>query len=142
MSNVELTPGLHERPQAAHAPSNMVSIPGGSFVMGSDAHYAEEAPAHRVTVDAFSIDRTAVTNDDFARFVTATGYVTSAERAPRAEDYPGAKPEMLVPSSVVFRQPKHRVDLRDVHNWWSYIAGADWRHPRGPQSSITGIGNH
>jgi formylglycine-generating enzyme required for sulfatase activity len=120
----------------------MIWIPGGSFQMGSDRHYREEAPAHRVTVDGFWVDRTAVTNAEFARFVAATGHVTLAERAPRAEDYPGAKPEMLVPASVVFRQPKERVDLRDIHNWWALVPGADWRHPRGPQSSIARIADH
>jgi formylglycine-generating enzyme required for sulfatase activity len=120
----------------------MVQIPGGTFRMGSDRHYPEEAPAHNVTVEGFWIDRTPVTNDEFARFVAATGYVTQAERAPRAEDYPGAKPETLVPASVVFRQPKHAVDLRDTHNWWTYVPGADWRHPRGPQSTIIASGYH
>jgi sulfatase modifying factor 1 len=120
----------------------MAWIPSGTFLMGSDRHYPEEAPAHRVTVDGFWIDRTPVTNDDFARFIAATGYVTLAECAPRAEDYPGAKPEALVPASVVFRQPTHAVDLRDVHNWWTYVPGADWRHPRGPQSTNSGSGDH
>ena len=122
--------------------TGMVWIPGGTFRMGSDRHYPEEAPAHSVAVEGFWIDRTPVTNSDFARFVAATGYVTHAERPPRAEDYPGAKPEALVPASVVFRQPRHAVDLRDVHNWWTYVPGADWRHPRGPQSTIIASGNH
>lgn len=120
----------------------MIFIPGGTFLMGSDRHYAEEAPAHLVKVEGFWIDRYAVTNHDFARFVAATAYVTLAERAPNAADYPGAIAERLVPASVVFHQPKHRVDLRNVHNWWRYVPGADWRHPRGPQSSIHGMGDH
>ena len=86
----------------------MERIPGGSYIMGSDNHYPEEAPAHRVIVDGFLIDRYAVTNADFARFVAATGYVTFAERTPRAEDYPGATPELLVPGSVVFQKPKRQ----------------------------------
>lgn len=110
--------------------------------MGSDRHYPEEAPAHRATVDGFWIDRWAVTNADFARFVAATGYVTLAERPPRAEDYPGAKPDLLIAASVVFQQPKRRVDMRNIYNWWVYVPGADWRHPRGPQSSIRGAENH
>ncbi|HUK10656.1 MAG TPA: formylglycine-generating enzyme family protein [Stellaceae bacterium] len=120
----------------------MVWIPDGAFAMGSDHHYREEAPSHRVTVDGFWINRYAVTNAEFARFVAATGYVTLAERAPRAEDYPGAIPEMLVPASVVFQQPKQRVDMRDIHNWWALVPGADWRHPRGPLSSIATIEDH
>ncbi|MEU7906886.1 formylglycine-generating enzyme family protein [Actinoplanes sp. NPDC049118] len=114
----------------------MVWIPGGTFLMGSDHHYPEEAPAHRVGVDGFWIDRTTVTNRQFARFVARTGYVTVAEQAPDPADYPGAKPELLVPASTVFRSPAHPVDLRDHYNWWSYVPGADWRHPQGPGSSI------
>jgi formylglycine-generating enzyme required for sulfatase activity len=110
--------------------------------MGSDAHYPEEAPAHQVTVDGFWIDETTVTNAEFRRFVDATGYVTSAERPPRAEDYPGAKPELLVPASIVFRPPAYRVNLSDHYQWWAYIPGADWRHPRGPGSSIDNLDAH
>ena len=84
--------------------------------MGSDRHYPEEAPIHRVAVEGFWIDRFAVTNADFARFVAETGYVTLAERAPNAADYPGARPEAMVPSSVVFQQPKHRVALDNVYS--------------------------
>lgn len=117
-------------------------IPGGTFVMGSDRHYPEEAPAHRVSVAGFWIDACAVTNDDFARFVTATGYVTSAERPADPRDYPGAKPELLAPSSVMFKKPAQQVDLGNHYNWWIYVRGADWRHPRGPASSIKGLGSH
>ena len=124
------------------SPRGMERIPGGSYMMGSDSHYPEEAPAHRVTVDSFLIDRYAVTNADFARFIDATGYLTFAERTPRAEDYPGAAPEMLVPGSVVFQKPTRRVDTTDIYNWWDYIAGANWRHPSGPMSSIAGLDNH
>ena len=114
----------------------MLWIPGGTFQMGSDHHYPEEAPAHSETVEGLWIDKYEVTNEQFERFVDATNYVTSAERPPRAEDYPGALPEMLMPASVVFVKPKGRVDLRNHYHWWTYIAGADWRHPEGPQSSI------
>lgn len=110
--------------------------------MGSNDHYPEEAPAHRVSVDGFWLDRFVVTNADYARFVDATGHVTVAERPANPEDYPGAKPELLVPSSIVFAKAPHRVDLRDHHNWWVYMAGADWRHPRGPQSSLDGLWDH
>jgi formylglycine-generating enzyme required for sulfatase activity len=120
----------------------MEHIPGGTFLMGSNRHYPEEAPAHRVQVDSFWIDRTPVTNSGFRRFVEATGYVTLAEIAPDPADYPGALPELLVPASVVFRKPARRVDLRNHFNWWSYVPGADWRHPQGPQSSLAGLDDH
>lgn len=121
---------------------DMVWVPGGTFRMGSDHHYPEEAPAHEVTVDGFWMDSTPVTNAAFQRFVEETGYVTLAERPANAADYPGARPELLVPSSVVFQKPRGRVDLRNHYNWWSYVAGADWRHPSGPGSSIDGLSNH
>ena len=118
------------------ARENMSWIPGGRFLMGSDHHYPEEAPAHAALVEGFWMDKYAVTNEQFGRFVEATGYVTFAEIPPCAEDYPGAKPEMMQPASVVFHKPAHRVDLRNHFNWWTYVPGADWRHPEGPQSSI------
>jgi sulfatase modifying factor 1 len=121
---------------SSSAPADMVWIPGGSFLMGSDRHYPEEAPVHQVTVDGFWIDRYTVTNREFARFVAKTGHVTVAEQAPDPADYPGAKPELLVPASTVFRNPGHRVDLRNPYHWWTYVPGADWRHPQGPGSSI------
>jgi formylglycine-generating enzyme len=116
--------------------SEMRFISGGTFRMGSDTHYPEEAPVHTATVEPFWIDQFAVTNEKFAIFVKETDYVTMAERVPNAEDYPGAKPEMLRPASVVFRKPSGRVDLRNAYNWWTYVPGADWRHPEGPNSSI------
>ena len=120
----------------------MVWIPGGTFLMGSDQHYPEEAPAHEVSVDGFWIDRYAVTNADFRRFVEATRYVTSAER--RVE--PGGLPrrearDCWCPSAVVFRKTAGPVDLRNTHNWWTYVPGADWRHPQGPGSSLQGFGS-
>jgi formylglycine-generating enzyme required for sulfatase activity len=114
----------------------MVWVPGGTFKMGSDKFYAEEYPVHSVTLDGFWIDRFTVTNAEWSRFVEATGHVTLAERTPNAEDYPGALAELLVPASVVFNKPKGRVDLRNCFNWWTYVSGADWRHPEGPRSSI------
>ncbi|MCC6628350.1 MAG: formylglycine-generating enzyme family protein [Chloroflexi bacterium] len=120
----------------------MVWLPGGAFLMGSNDHYHEEAPVHPVTVAGFWIDLYAVTNDQFAAFVAATGYTTLVERAPDPADYPGALPEMLVPASVVFRQPPGRVDLRNHYNWWTYVPGANWRQPQGPGSSIAGRGDH
>lgn len=121
---------------------DMVWIPGGVFRMGSDHHYPEEAPAHNVRVDGFWMDRHTVTNDEFARFVADTGYVTSAERPADAADYPGADPSMLAPASVVFVAPHGPVDLRDPLRWWQYLAGANWRHPRGPESTLEGLGDH
>ena len=121
---------------------DMVWLPGGTFLMGSNDHYPEEAPVHEVVVGGFWIDRYAVTNAAFRRFVKATGYVTVAERAPTAEDYPGAKPEMLVPGSVVFMQPPGRVDIRNHYNWWDWMPGADWRHPEGPGSTLDGRDRH
>ena len=121
---------------------NMVRIPGGTFVMGSDAHYPEEAPTHKVSVDGFWIDRHCVTNAQFRRFVEATGYVTLAEKPADPADYPGADPAMLAPSSVVFVAPRGPVDLRNHYLWWHYVQGADWRHPYGPASSIDGKDDH
>ena len=120
----------------------MVWIPGGTFLMGSNDHYPEEAPAHSVSVNGFWMDVHAVTNARFSSFVEATRYVTSAELAPNPEEYPGALPELLVPASVVFKRPAHRVDLNNHFNWWTYIAGANWRHPQGPGSSLKGLAKH
>jgi len=120
----------------------MVWIPGGTFRMGSDSHYPEEAPAHRVRVDGFWIDRAPVTNREFLRFVNATGYVTFAEVKPDPKDYPGALPHMLRAASLVFTPPKHPVDLRDWSQWWEFRFGANWRRPYGPRSSIAGLHDH
>jgi formylglycine-generating enzyme required for sulfatase activity len=122
--------------------AGMIAIPGGTFRMGSDEHYAEEAPAHRVTVDPFFIDATPVTNREFRRFVEATGHVTFAEIAPRAEDYPGALPHMLKAGSLMFSPPTHAVDLRDWSQWWKFQFGATWRKPYGAGSSIKGLDDH
>jgi formylglycine-generating enzyme required for sulfatase activity len=124
------------------SPAAMAWIAGGSFVMGSDRHYPEEAPAHRVTVDGFWIDSHPVTNQQFGRFVSATGYVTLAEKTPRAEDYPGAIPEMLAPGSVVFHKPPRPVSRSQHLGWWRYVLGADWRHPTGPGSDLEGKSQH
>ncbi len=124
------------------ATPGMVGVPGGLFNMGSNHHYVEEKPVHRVRVHAFLMDRMPVTNAEFRAFVEDTGHITFAEIPPRAEDYPGAKPEMLRPSSLVFMQPSGPVDLRNWANWWNFMAGADWRHPYGPGSSIDGLDDH
>jgi formylglycine-generating enzyme len=121
----------------------MVWVAGGTFRMGSDAHYAEEAPAHSVAVDGFWIDVTPVTNRQFDAFVRATGYVTAAaEKAPDPRDYPGVLPHMLYAGSLVFSRPGQPVGLRDLSQWWTLMKGADWRHPYGPSSSIEGLDEH
>ena len=122
--------------------ADMLWVPGGTFRMGSDRHYPEEAPAHPVTVDGFWMDRTPVTNEAFSRFVDETGHVTLAETAPDPADYPGALPEMLHAASLVFHKPPVRVPLRDMRQWWEFRRGAQWRHPFGMHSSIEGMERH
>jgi formylglycine-generating enzyme required for sulfatase activity len=121
---------------------DMVWIEPARFRMGSDDHYPEERPARRVAVDGFWIDRRPVTNADFARFVASTGWTTFAEIPPRAEDYPGALEEMLVPASLVFTPTDGPVDLHQPSAWWRLVPGADWRRPLGPQSSREGLDEH
>ncbi len=134
------------------APEGMVWIPGGEFSMGANdppnldevgMQATEDArPIHRVYVDGFFMDKTDVTNAQFAAFVKATNYLTVAERTPRAEDFPGAPPENLVAGSVVFSPPDHPVSLDNHLQWWSYIPGANWRHPLGPKSDLKGKENY
>lgn len=131
-----------------NAPAGMVWVPGGEFTMGTDAPntWNNEHPAHRVRVDGFWMDETEVTNAQYAAFVEATGYKTVAERpvdweAMKLQVPPGTpKPpaEMLAPGSLVFTPPNHPVDLRNITAWWSWTNGADWKHPKGPNSSIEG----
>lgn len=125
-----------------HGTNNMAWIPGGTFAMGSDHHYPEEAPVHFKTVKGFWMDRYPVTNAEFSRFVAETSHITNAERIPQASSYPGALPHMLVAGSVVFRQPQHRVNMRNHYNWWVWVPGANWRHPEGPHSSLEGLEDH
>src|ERR1700760_2397796 len=120
----------------------MIFVPGGTFRMGSDRHYPEEAPSHGVTVDGFWIDATPVTNRQFTEFVRATGHVTFAEIAPDPKDYPGSLPHMIFAGSLVFMPPKHRVDLRDWSQWWTLLEGANWRQPYGPGSNTKGLDHH
>src|ERR1700730_2118180 len=120
----------------------MVWIAGGEFRMGSDAHYPEEAPAHRVRVNGFFIDPCPVTNRQFAAFVAATGYRTVAERVLNPADYPGALPHMLKPGSLVFRKTRGPVDLRNISNWWEWKPGAYWRHPEGRGNSVAARLDH
>ena len=123
-------------------PGGMVLILGGTFRMGSDKHYPEEAPSHRVTVSDFWIDRTPITNRQFKEFVKSTGHKTFAEIPPDPKNYPGALPHMIFAGSLVFSPPGHSVDLRDWSQWWTLLKGADWRHPYGPRSSINILDNH
>jgi formylglycine-generating enzyme required for sulfatase activity len=148
---------LPTKPNAAKpagpTPDGMVWIPGGEFSMGATDPVGDDKnevgmlatrdsrPIHRVYVNGFWMDKTEVTNEKFEKFVKATGYVTAAERAPRAEEYPEASPENLVAGSVVFSPPDHAVPLHDHFQWWAYVKGANWRHPDGPKSSIKGKRN-
>jgi formylglycine-generating enzyme required for sulfatase activity len=140
-------------PPPGAPPEGMVWIPGGEFSMGG-ADEVEDAggdgrtercdpsddarPVHRVYVDGFWMDRTEVTNDQFARFVRATGYVTIAERVPTAAEFPEAPPENLVAGSVVFAPPPGPVPLDSHFRWWSYVKGASWRHPSGAGTNLRG----
>jgi formylglycine-generating enzyme len=139
-SNLDTIP--NRRPSGRADVDGMAWVAGGTFRMGSDRHYPEEAPVHRVTVDGFWMDRTPVTNAQFRRFVAETGHVTMAEQRPDPKDYPGALPHMLKAGSLVFDPPSHPVDLRNPGNWWRFSFGANWRRPYGPGSSIKGLDDH
>jgi sulfatase modifying factor 1 len=136
-------PKINDPKPPEPAPVGMAWIPGGQFWMGAaDDHMTDARPWHRVYVDGYWMDKTDVTNNQFSRFVKATGYVTIAERTPRSEDYPGALPGKLVAGSVVFSPPDHAVALNNQFQWWNYIPGANWRHPEGPKSDIKGRMDH
>jgi formylglycine-generating enzyme len=132
--------------------SSMVLIPGGTFDMGGDNNQAslDEYPKHKVTVSAFYIDVTEVTNEQFKKFINATDYKTTAERKPDWEELkktvpPGTtKPadSLLQAASLVFKQSTQPVPLNDYTQWWSWVSGADWKHPQGPQSNIIGKENY
>ena len=132
-----------ESAPAGSAPDleGMLWIAGGEAVLGSQ-NGDRDAPLHRVRLHGFWIDLTEVTNAQFARFVAATGYVTDAEKKPSKEDVPGVPEDLLVAGSLVFTPPDHAVDLRMFWSWWSFVPGADWRHPRGPGSSLDGLDEH
>jgi formylglycine-generating enzyme len=139
-------------PPTGPTPPGMAWIAGGEFSMGAEDPrglpqggpdpMGDARPIHRVAVDGFFIDLTEVTNDQFAAFVRSTGYVTVAERVPKAEDFPGAPAENLVAGSVVFTPPDRPVPLNDHYQWWTYVKGADWRHPLGPDSNVDGRGDY
>ncbi len=127
-----------EVPDPSHQHVGMVFVPAGTFAMGAAPLRAEEGPPRTVQVGGFWIDRTEVTNAAFARFVAATGYRTLAERPLEARRYPNLTEAQRAPSSLVFVGAAPGVDRRSPANWWRIIPGADWRHPQGPDSSITG----
>jgi formylglycine-generating enzyme required for sulfatase activity len=121
----------------------MVWVPGGTFWMGSENEITPDTtPVHEVKLDGFWIDQHEVTTLRFSAFVDATGYVTIAEKPPRAEDFPGVPKEKLVAGSVCFHQPEEEVALDDYQAWWRYSNGASWRHPEGPDSSLAGRERH
>lgn len=119
---------------------NMVEIHGGTFTMGTDS-YPDALPKHSVTVKSFLMDEHEVTNAEFARFIQETGYKTVAERPLNPTDYPGVPAANLVAGSAVFTPPTASVGLDNPLQWWEYKAGANWKHPRGPESSIKGHEN-
>jgi formylglycine-generating enzyme required for sulfatase activity len=137
---------------AERPPDGMVWVPGGEFSMGAEDPrglpqggpdaMSDARPIHRVYVDGFWMDTTEVTNEQFARFVKATGYVTVAERKPRQEDYPDAPPENLVAGSAVFQPPAQAVPLDSHYRWWTYVPEASWRRPAGPGSDLRGRERH
>ncbi len=122
--------------------NDMVWIGGGSFLMGSEEGQPDEKPVHEVTVGGFWMDRYEVTNEQFEKFIKATGYVTIAERKPKQEDFPDAPPEALVPGAIVFTPPPGDVPLHNHMAWWRYVPGANWRHPEGPESDLKGREKH
>ncbi len=129
---------IHARESTPSNPG-MVWIRGGEFWMGAQSADLQDAlPVHRVAVDGFWMDRTTVTNREFAQFVAATHYVTVAERPLNPREFPGVPEDKLKPGGVVFTPPDHAVSLEDPANWWSYVPGANWRHPDGPASDIRG----
>jgi formylglycine-generating enzyme len=126
-----------EPPSAPPAP-HMVWVPGGTFTMGSNLEgYVEEHPAHQVTVGGFWIDEHTVTVEEFTRFTRETKYITVAERPIDPKLYPDLRPDQLRAGSMVFVQPDHKVDLRDMTQWWQFVVGASWRHPEGPRSDVS-----
>lgn len=130
----------------------MVLINGGSFSMGGDNNQAsaDEYPKHNVTVSSFYMDITEVTNAQYKKFVDATGYITTAEKAPVWEELKKTLPpntpkpddNLLVAASLVFKQANQAVDLNDYSNWWQWVNGANWKHPHGPKSTIDGKENY
>ncbi|WP_312135888.1 formylglycine-generating enzyme family protein [Sphingobacterium sp.] len=119
----------------------MVYIKGGTFQMGS-SNFTDAKPIHEVTLSPFYMDEHEVTNNQYAAFVEATGYITVAERPLDPKDFPNVDPKVLVPGSAVFKAPNQVQGMQNHLQWWDYIPGANWRHPEGPESSIEGKGDH
>jgi formylglycine-generating enzyme len=119
------------------APAGMVWIPGGRFWMGTN-HMEDAQPVHEVEVKGFWMDRTDVTNEEFARFVKATGYMTIAERPLNQKEFPNLAADELAPGSVVFTPPAHPISLENPLAWWQFVRGANWRNPDGPNSDLRG----
>jgi formylglycine-generating enzyme len=135
--------GVNTAPAPAPAPEGMVWVPGGTFWMGCDTcDMPDAAPAHLVTVDGYWMDKTPITNDQFEKFVKATGYKTIAELKPDPKDFPGAPAENLVPGCAVFTPPSQDIPLNNPYAWWRYVPGANWKNPEGPGSSIKGRMDH
>lgn len=122
--------------------NDLVWVPEQTATVGSDDHYPEEGPSREEHIDGFWMQKRQVTNAQFEQFVTATGYVTVAERPLNPTDYPGAPPENLQPGSMVFHRTPGPVDLRHLNQWWTWTPGACWNHPRGPRSSLRNRTNH
>ncbi|HWL09224.1 MAG TPA: formylglycine-generating enzyme family protein [Planctomicrobium sp.] len=141
-----------KRASSSDAPVGMVWIAGGKFEFGTNSPlgWSDETPAHRVHLDGFWMDMCEVTNAQFREFVNATGYITTAEKAPTLEEVmnqvpagtPPPSPEMLVAGSMVFDPPHQPVPLDDIRQWWKWTPGANWQHPEGPGSDLTGREEH
>ncbi|MGE2732654.1 formylglycine-generating enzyme family protein [Mycolicibacterium vaccae] len=119
--------------------TELVDLPGGSFRMGSTDFYPEEAPVHTATVPPFAIERHPVTNAQYAKFVADTGYVTVAERALDPKNFPGVPTAELLAGALVFRPTDGPVNLRDWRQWWTWMPGACWRHPQGPDAGVSAL---
>lgn len=131
-----------KEPSASGSTEGMVWVPGGAFWMGSEDGQSDERPVHRVIVDGFWMDTTEVTNEQFARFVKETGYRTTAEQTPEPKNFPGVPLENLVAGAIVFTPPEGEVPLDNHFAWWRYQAGANWRQPEGPGSTLEGRERH
>jgi sulfatase modifying factor 1 len=145
-ANSNFAPTFPNKAPGGPPPEGMVWIPGGEFSMGSDVASEslcglpgvtrDASPIHRVYVDGYWMDTTEVTNEQFEKFVKATGYITVAEQKPTREEFPTAPPENLIAGSTVFTATPQPVPLNDYFQWWSYVHGACWRHPTGPGSDL------
>jgi sulfatase modifying factor 1 len=129
--------------QPANDDSGMAWIPAGEFRMGYSAPgFNDTKPIHKVCLSGFWLDKTAVTNEQFAKFIEGTNYITVAERIPKRADFPDAPTENLIAGSLVFKSPERNVPFNNHYQWWQYVSGANWRHPEGPGSDIKNRINH